>query len=141
MRSAGRRVARRVAMVLAATVLLAATRPVPPVLARMTDAETVAATLTTETLDPPTSLNAVATLGLVVTLTWTATVDIRATGYQVLRSTVSGGPYTVIGTVTPRTTTTYVDLPLIPGTYFYVVRTYFGPWTSVNSNQRSVLAL
>ena len=110
-------------------------------LARMTDVETAPATFTTEILDPPTSLTAVATLGLVVTLNWTATVDTRATGYQVLRSTVSGGPYTQVGTVTPRTTTTFVDLPLVPGTYFYVVRTYFGPWTSVNSNQRSVVAL
>ena len=141
MRAAARRLARSLATVLAAVALLVATQPVPPVLARMTDVETVPATFSTETLDPPTSLNAVATLGLVVTLTWTATVDTRATGYQVMRSTTSGGPYTVIATVTPRTTTTYVDLPVVPGTYYYVVRTYFGPWTSVNSNQRSVFAL
>src|SRR3546814_16613128 len=46
---------------------------------------------TTETLDPPTNVNATATLGLVVTITWTPTVDTRATGYQILRSTTNGG--------------------------------------------------
>jgi hypothetical protein len=116
-------------------------QPVRHVLARMTDAETVASTLATETLDPPTSLNATASLGLVVNLTWTATVDTRATGYQVLRGTTNGGPYTQVATVTPRTTTAYVDVPVVPGTYYYVLRTYYASWTSVNSNQDSVFAL
>lgn len=116
-------------------------RPVATTLALLGDAETVAATFSTETLDPPTNLNGSATLGLIVNLTWTATVDTRATGYQVWRGTVSGGPYTQVGTVTSRTTTTYQDLPVVPGTYYYVLRTYFGSWTSVNSNQKSIVAL
>ena len=125
-----------------ATVLLAGLgRPVPVTLALLTETETVAATFTTEILDPPTNLNATATLGLVVTLTWTATVDARATGYQVLRGTASGGPYTQIATVTPRTTTTYVDLPLTPGNKCYVLRSYYGSWTSVNGNEDCVFAL
>ncbi len=136
-----RRVVRGVAILLVGLLSTTLRWPAVGVLARMTDAETVGATFATEVLDPPTSINATAALGLVVTLTWTATVDTRATGYRVLRSTSSGGPYTLLATVTPRTTTTYVDLPLIPGTYFYVLRTYFGPWTSVNSNQDSVFAL
>jgi hypothetical protein len=136
-----RRVAKGVAILLVGLLATAFRWPAIAVLARMTDAETVGATFSTEVLDPPTALNATATLGLVVTLTWTATVDARATGYRVLRSTVNGGPYTQIATVNPRTTTTYVDLPLVPGTYYYVLRTYFGPWTSVNSNQDSAFAL
>jgi hypothetical protein len=127
--------------ILATALLAGVGRPVPPVLALMGDAETVAASFTTETLDPPTNLNATATLGLIVTLTWTATVDTRATGYQVLRGTSNGGPYTQVATVTPRMTTTYVDVPLVPGTYYYVLRTYYLSWTSVNSNQDSVGAL
>jgi hypothetical protein len=130
-----------VAFLLAALLSSSLRWPAVAVLARMTDAETVPATFSTETLDPPTILNGSATLGLIVTLTWTATVDARATGYQVLRSTTSGGPYTQIATVNPRTTTTYIDLPLVPGTYHYVLRTYFGSWTSVNSNQKSIVAL
>lgn len=135
------RTARLMAVVLASSVGLALAHPVMPALARMTDVETVAATFSTETLDPPTDLTATATLELIVTLTWTATVDSRATGYQVLRGTADGGPYTQIATVTPRTTTSYDDLPLVPGTYYYVLRTYYGPWTSVDSNQESVLVL
>jgi hypothetical protein len=130
-----------VAVLLAGLISSALRWPAVPALARMTDGETVAVTFSTETLDPPTNLDGTATLGLIVTLTWTATVDTRATGYQVLRSTTSGGPYTQIAAVTPRTTTTYIDVPIVPGTYHYVLRTYFGSWTSVNSNQKSILAL
>jgi hypothetical protein len=110
-------------------------------LATMTATQAVDATFSTATLHAPTGLGATATAGLIVTLTWTATVDLRATGYQVFRSTTNGGPYTQIATVASRTTTTYVDVPLVPGTYYYVLKTYFGSWTSANSNQASVLAL
>jgi hypothetical protein len=115
--------------------------PVQPALAVMTDNETVAATFSTETLDPPTSLTATAALLLRVNLSWTATVDLRATGYQVYRGTASGGPYTLITTITPRATTTYQDTVPLPGQYYYVLKTYFGSWTSVNSNQASVIAV
>jgi hypothetical protein len=117
------------------------TLPATTTVALLGDAETVAATFSTETLDPPTSVDATALLFLTVSITWVATVDSRATGYQVLRSTTSGSGYAVIGTVTPRTATSYTDLPLVPGTYYYVVRSYYGSWTSVNSNQDSVFAV
>lgn len=111
-------------------------RPVPPVLALMGDLETTASTFATETLDPPTNLDVTGPL-LVKTLTWTATVDTRATGYLVFRSTTSGGPYTQVADVTPATTTVYVDVVVGLGTRYYVVQSYFGSWTSVNSNQDS----
>lgn len=114
--------------------------PVQPALALMSDNETVASTFSTETLDPPTSLTATAALLLRVNLSWTATVDARATGYQVYRGTANGGPYSLITTVSPRTTTTYQDTVPLPGIYYYVLKTYFGSWTSVNSNQASVIA-
>jgi hypothetical protein len=135
------RVGNAVALLVVALLAAELRWPTRPVLALLTDAETVTATMSTETLDPPTALDATATLGLIVTLTWTPTVDTRATGYQVLRSTTSGGPYSQVATVTPRTATSYDDLPLVPGTYYYVLRTYYGSWTSVNSNEDSVLAL
>jgi hypothetical protein len=137
----GRARATAVPVVLAAVLLCGLGREVQPALARMGDVETVVATFATETLDPPTNVNATASLGLVVNITWTATVDLRATGYRVMRGTVNGGPYALVGTVTSRTTTGFTDLPLVPGTYYYVVRTYFGSWTSANSNQDSVFAL
>ena len=114
--------------------------PVQPALALLSDNETVASTFSTDTLHPPTSLSAAAALLLRVNLSWTATVDTRATGYQIYRGTANGGPYSLITTVSPRTTTTYQDTVPLPGIYYYVLKTYFGSWTSVNSNQASVLA-
>ncbi len=117
-------------------------RPVPATLALIVDSEAVPpATFSTEQLDAPTNLNATASFGLVVTLTWTISPDARATGYQVLRGTSSSGPFAQVGTATPRTATSYVDAPLVPGTYWYVLRTYYGAWTSPNSNLDSVFAL
>ena len=129
------------AVFLAGFVLAGVGRPVTPVLALSTDAETVASTFATETLDPPTGLAASAALLLRVNLSWTVTPDTRATGYQVLRGTASGGPYTQVATITSRTTTAYQDNVPLPGQYYYVLRTYYASWTSVNSNQASVLAV
>ena len=131
----------RALVIVANLVFVALAWPVQPALAVMNDNETVASTFSTETLDPPTSLTAAAALLLRVNLSWTATVDVRATGYQVYRGTANGGPYALITTLSPRTTTTYQDTVPLPGQYYYVLKTYFGSWTSVNSNQASVLAL
>ena len=129
------------ATILASFLIAGVVRPVAPAFALMTDAEAVASTFTTETLDPPSGLAASAALLLRVNLTWTVTPDTRATGYQVLRGTASGGPYTQIATITSRATTTYQDTVPLPGLYYYVLRTYYASWTSVNSNQASVLAV
>ncbi|MFQ5879446.1 MAG: hypothetical protein ACE5IZ_04665 [Dehalococcoidia bacterium] len=90
---------------------------------------------TTDALDPPTGLTA-ASSGTNIDLSWTATVDTYASGHRVLRGTASGGPYTQIAQVTPRTTTSYVDSPAA-GTYYYVVRAFYQSWESVNSNEAS----
>src|SRR5262245_36565707 len=111
-----------------------------PALALMSETETVPSTFSTETLDAPTSLSAAAALLLRVNLTWTATVDTRATGYLVLRSTTNGGPYTQVATVAGASTTSYQDTVPLPGLYYYVLETYIGNWTSPNSNQASVIA-
>ena len=87
-----------------------------------------------DTLDPATLLGA--TGGASVDLSWTATADTYAGGHRVLRSTTSGGPYTQIAGVTPRTTTTYTDNPAA-GTYYYVVRAFYQNWESVNGNEAS----
>ena len=114
--------------------------PVRPALALLSETETVASTLTTTSLNAPTSLSASAALLLRVDLSWSATVDARATGYQVLRGTASGGPYSQVATVTPKSATTYQDTVPLPGIYYYVLRTYYDSWTSANSNQASVIA-
>ena len=78
---------------------------------------------------PPTSLTATpgsqACPGGIKTtpihLQWSVSVDTADTvRYLVQRSTVSGGPYITIATVTAPTTV-YNDLPLSAGTYYYVV--------------------
>jgi len=93
-------------------------------------------TFNTDTLNPPTGLSA--TAGCSIRLNWTATADTYASGHRVFRSTTStsGGPYTQIAEVTPRTNTTYTDNPTA-GTYYYVVRAFYQNWESVNSGQAS----
>jgi len=129
------------AVLLAVTLLCGLGLPIQDALALLGDNETVAATFSTEILDPPTGVSATAVLFLTVNITWVATVDTRATGYQILRSTTSGSGYVQVGTVTPSSATSFTDLPLVPGTYYYVVRSYYASWTSVNSNEDSVFAL
>ena len=111
-------------------------------LALATDTETVASTITAETLNPPTNLACTGLPSCTVTfltkptLTWTATPDTYATGYQVWRSTTSGSGYTQVASVTPRTTTTWTDNSVSPlTTYFYVVRAVANSWTSAFTSQ------
>ena len=104
-------------------------------LARLTAAATSTQAFTADVLAPPTSL--AATGGLSAGLTWTITNDAYATGYQVDRATVSGGPYSQVATVTPRSAASTTDTPAASGTYYYVLRSYFQNWVSVNSNQVS----
>jgi hypothetical protein len=130
----------RAGAIVAGLVLVTSLSPVRPALAILSEAETVPSTFTTTTLHPPTSLSASAGLLLRVNLSWTATTDPRATGYQVLRGTANGGPYSQVATVTSAATTTYQDTVPLPGVYYYVLRTYYDSWTSANSNQAQVIA-
>ena len=108
-------------------------------LARLTDAATTTEALATDTLNPPTSLAAVG--GVSAALAWTATTSAYATGYEVRRATVSGGPYSLVTTVTPRTTVAATDILTASGTYYYVVRSYFQNWVSLDGNQASAAIL
>ena len=108
-------------------------------LARLTDTASSTQAIATGTLGPPTSLSA--TGGLNAALSWTATSSTSATGYEVERGTVSGGAYSVISTVTPRTTTSTTDTPASSGTYYYVLRSYLQNWRSVDSNQASAVVV
>jgi fibronectin type 3 domain-containing protein len=78
----------------------------------------------------PTSLSASAG-NAEVTLTWAASEG--ATGYNVLRGTVTGGPYTQIGT---STSVAYTDTTVTNGTtYYYVVQATNPGGASGNSPQ------
>jgi fibronectin type 3 domain-containing protein len=68
-----------------------------------------------------------------VTLAWNAVTG--ATGYNVKRSTVSGGPYATVATVT---STGYADTGLTNGTtYYYVVTSVKNVAESANATQAS----
>ncbi|MCP3934560.1 MAG: hypothetical protein GY708_04215 [Actinomycetia bacterium] len=128
----GRRVA-NLAFILTTAALAAALSTVPHTSAAFTDiTDNSGNALTSDTLDPPTST--AATGGADITIDWTATPDSYATGHRVYRSTSSGGPYTQIAQITPRTTVTHTDNPA-DGTYYYVVRSYYLGWESADSNE------
>lgn len=83
---------------------------------------------------PPTGLSATPGVDQAA-LSWTAAAG--ATSYNVLRGTVSGGPYTQIATVTAPTVT-YTDTGIqYPNTYYYVVQAVGSIGTSPSSNQAS----
>lgn len=88
----------------------------------------------------PMNLAAGATAGE-VTLNWTASLSTTVTGYNVYRSTTSGGGntgYTKIASLGK--VTSYMDANVSPGTTYYYVVTAVDPnnLESVNSNEASV---
>ncbi len=87
---------------------------------------------TGDILEAPTGLTAAC--GAANDLEWTATPDTYASGHRTFRSTTSGGPYTQIGEVTPRSTVTYSDGPPT-STYYYVVQAFVGAWESAKSSE------
>jgi hypothetical protein len=92
-------------------------------------------TVASATLSPPTAPAASCNNGT-ATITWTATPSMFATGYEILRGTVSGGPYAHLANITGRTTTTYGDSALVQGTtYYYVVRATRLAWVSTSTSQ------
>ncbi|HXU32509.1 MAG TPA: proprotein convertase P-domain-containing protein [Thermoanaerobaculia bacterium] len=71
----------------------------------------------------PTGVSATATGTTTATVSWTASAG--ATGYNILRGTVSGGPYNQVGT---SATTSFADSGLTCNTaYFYVVQATNAP--------------
>jgi fibronectin type 3 domain-containing protein len=90
-------------------------------------------TLTTQAV--PTGVSARAVSGTRVNLAWTAASN--ATGYNIKRATVSGGPYTTIATSI--TGTSYTDTGLTAGTAYYYVVSAVNPDTeSANSTEAGV---
>jgi hypothetical protein len=104
----------------------------PVTLARYTDSAASTGSLASGTLQPPTTL--AATGGAIITLTWGATPTTAAAGYHLYRATSSGGTYSLVQTITPRTTVTITDSPGSAGTFWYRLRAYVQNWESVDSN-------
>jgi signal peptidase len=72
----------------------------------------------------------------VINLAWDPVAS--ASGYRVLRSSATGGPYAEVGTAT---TPAFQDDTVVAGsTYFYVVRSLAAPWESGNSTEITATA-
>lgn len=101
--------------------------------AKFSDAASVSSnSLSAATLAPPTGLSTASAGANGVTINWTGSASSFEDGYNVLRGTVSGGPYTQVGTTGGALT--YTD-PVAAGTYYYVVQATGRGWTSANSSQ------
>jgi fibronectin type 3 domain-containing protein len=98
-------------------------------------------TASATTLSPPPP----APTGLVATAASTAQINLSwgsstgATGYNILRGTTTGGPYTQAGT---STTALFSDTGLTPGTpYYYVVQATSSAGPSINSLEAAATTL
>ncbi|MEX2292937.1 MAG: hypothetical protein WD691_04050 [Acidimicrobiales bacterium] len=104
---------------------------------------TAGATYTSAALSPPTSPSTShgpcqALSSASIRINWTASPSTWATGYEVQRSTTSGGPYSTIATVSGVGTVTYLNGSLpFSTTYHYVVRATKGNWRSASTTQVS----
>ena len=129
-------------LMLAGALLMAPVRPAAdPSLARFVDTAGTTAAFAGGVLTQPTGLTISASLSLTATLSWPATPDAFAQGYRLFRSTTPGTGYVAVATIANPATTTTTDTPLVPGTYYYVVRVYVGGWSSAASNEVSATLL
>lgn len=129
-------------LMLAGALLMAPVRPVADAsLARFVDTAGATASFAGGVLTQPTGLTISASLSLTATLNWPATPDAFAQGYRLFRSTTPGAGYVAVATIANPATTSTTDTPLVPGTYYYVVRVYVGGWSSAASNEVSATLL
>jgi Abnormal spindle-like microcephaly-assoc'd, ASPM-SPD-2-Hydin/CARDB len=102
-----------------------------------TGASTGTVSLTSNATTSPNleSLSGTGVYNHTVSLTWTASTSSGVLGYDVYRSTTSGGPYSEI-TTSPVSVTSYTDSAVSAGqTYYYVALTVTGSGESGYSNQ------
>jgi hypothetical protein len=112
-------------------------------LAQFSDAGSAAHSISTSQLQPPTdpaTAHGPCTNGVTasIVVSWTATTSTWADGYEVLGSLVSGGPYSTVGTVSGRDTTSHTVTGLaFVTTYHFVVKATKGNWRSAATAQVS----
>lgn len=96
---------------------------------------TATAVTAANTVATPTGLSGTGGAGL-ANLSWTD-ASTNESGFEILRSTVSGGPYSQVVTISPGSTS-YTDTPVSAGTWYYVLRAFNGSASSLYSNQLTV---
>lgn len=76
-----------------------------------------------------------------IDLSWTPSISVGIVQYNIYRSLVTGGPYTLIGNAPPSNNNAalaYVDFAVLRNTtYFYVATAYDGTNESIDSNEAS----
>lgn len=103
----------------------------------LSDKGTVTSTSKADVIIPPTTLKlSNVTVGQ-TNLSWTASASTYATGYAIYRSTAAYGPWTLIGNVSGRTTTSYVDQTSGATSYFYRVEAKFANWLSKSTSAQA----
>ncbi|MFQ5508020.1 MAG: Calx-beta domain-containing protein [Leptospirillia bacterium] len=76
--------------------------------------------------------------GSSITLTWTPSISTNVTAQLIYRSTVSGGPYNQIATLSGNADTTWDDTTTVDGmTYYYVIRASDDTNVSTKSTEAS----
>jgi hypothetical protein len=132
-------VSRRVACLLVSlAVAVLSADAAPPAMAAFTSNPThPTLSVTSGTLAAPSGLSASCFVltPTHIRLNWTATSSTWADGYEVFRSTASGGPYTSVGTVSGHGTTSADNTRPNTGTFYYVVKATKQLWRSADSNQ------
>ena len=124
----------RAATVLAVLTALLLTASVAS--AAFVDGQSASATLTTNTLQPPTNpgtAHGPCTVGVMASIkvTWTPTTSTWADGYEVRASLLAGGPYSVVGTVAGASASEHTVTGLaFATTYHYIVVATTGAWRS-----------
>jgi hypothetical protein len=98
-----------------------------------------AMSISSNTLAPPASTTLTrnwcfAGIAANVTISWTASPSAYATGYDVLRGTATGGPYT-LQTSVGSGTLSYTQTISTGSSLYYVVRASFLSWRSANSTE------
>lgn len=111
--------------------------------AEMTDTTPSAHTLSTGTLEAPTSPATIAATCVTlvsdeIVVTWTATSSLKADGYEILRA-VGTGPYASHALVPGQATVSFTDSSLaFSTTYHYVVKAKKENWRSAGTSPVSM---
>jgi fibronectin type 3 domain-containing protein len=98
-----------------------------------------------DNIPPPAPLNLVtsdrlADQGGAIDLFWTPSTATDVTQQRVYRGGTTGGPYTLVATISNNATNAYTDVELTNGaTYYYVVRAFDGTQESADSNEASAV--
>lgn len=101
--------------------------------AAFTSTSKATVTAKSDTLQAPASITLNSLAGGQTQLTWTPSTSSYTTGYKILRSNNTYGPWTELGTVSGRTTTSYTDTKSGTTQWIYRVESIWGKWVSTSA--------